>query len=70
MKRKELSLKLARHHQIRHGMLEDHQITLEQFTEEQMNIIEEFMVARAVRVRIDTPDGDIPMMVNQWEDNG
>jgi len=66
VKKSDFNLKLRRHYEIRHGMLDAHYITLEQFMNEVISVAEEFMIPKPTRVVLDTPDGDIPSTINEW----
>jgi hypothetical protein len=68
MKRKDLNLKLRRLYGIRSCMLEGKYITLEEFMDEVIQVAEEFMEPKEVRLQMDTPDGALPFTVRKWED--
>jgi hypothetical protein len=67
MKKADLNLKLQRHHGIRSSMLENGYLTAEQYMDEVIAVVEEFMQPKPVRIILDTPDGDIPSTVNEFE---
>lgn len=67
MKKSDLNLKLRRHYGIRSVMLEGGYITPEEFVSEVIQVVEEFMDPKPTRVNLDTPDGDIPVILNEWE---
>lgn len=67
MKKSDLNLKLCRHHGIRAVMMEGGYITPEEFMSEVISVVEEFMVPKPTRINLDTPDGDIPFILNEWE---
>lgn len=67
MKKTDLNLKLQRHYGIRSSMLENGYLTAEQYMDEVIAVVEEFMQPKPIRIVLDTPDGDIPSTVNEWE---
>ena len=67
MKRQDLKLKLLRHHGIRRCMVEGNYITIEQFMDEAIQVVEEFMDPKPARILMDTPDGAIPVTLPVWE---
>lgn len=67
MKKADLNLKLQRHYGTRSSMLENGYLTAEQYMDEVIAVVEEFMQPKPIRIVLDTPDGDIPSTVNEWE---
>lgn len=67
MKKADLNLKLQKHYGTRSSMLENGYLTAEQYMDEVIAVVEEFMQPKPVRIILDTPDGDIPSTVNEWE---
>lgn len=67
MKKADLNLKLQKHYGTRSSMLENGYLTAEQYMNEVIAVVEEFMQPKPIRIVLDTPDGDIPSTVNEWE---